>query len=160
MNWSISFWGAFCLSHGFYSCTKHYDQEASWGAKGLLSLHFHIDVHHQRKSGQELKQVRKQELLQRPWWDVTRLLPLPCSACFLIQPKTTSPGMPPPTVGPSPLITNWENALLLDLMEAFPQLKLLSLWKFQLVSSWHTKLASTPPPQFPSYSSKVSWDIS
>jgi hypothetical protein len=26
------------------------------------------------------------------------------------------------------LITNWENALQLDLMEAFPQLKLLSLW--------------------------------
>jgi hypothetical protein len=26
------------------------------------------------------------------------------------------------------LITNWENALHLDLMEAFPQLKLLSLW--------------------------------
>jgi hypothetical protein len=29
--------------------------------------------------------------------------------------------------GLSPLITNWENALQLDLMEAFPQLKLLSL---------------------------------
>jgi hypothetical protein len=26
------------------------------------------------------------------------------------------------------LITNWENALQLYLMEAFPQLKLLSLW--------------------------------
>jgi hypothetical protein len=30
--------------------------------------------------------------------------------------------------GLSSLITNWENALQLDLMEAFPQLKLLSLW--------------------------------
>jgi hypothetical protein len=30
--------------------------------------------------------------------------------------------------GPFPLITNWENAPQLDLMEAFPQLKLLSLW--------------------------------
>jgi hypothetical protein len=28
-------------------------------------------VHHQRKSGLELKQVRKQELMQRPWRDVT-----------------------------------------------------------------------------------------
>jgi hypothetical protein len=28
---------------------------------------FHIAVHHHRKSGQELKQVRKQELMQRPW---------------------------------------------------------------------------------------------
>jgi hypothetical protein len=31
---------------------------------------FHIAVHHQRKSGLELKQVRKQELMQRPWRDV------------------------------------------------------------------------------------------
>ena len=30
------------LSQGFYSCTKHHDQEASWGGKGLFSLHFHI----------------------------------------------------------------------------------------------------------------------
>jgi hypothetical protein len=48
---------------------KHHDQEASWGGKGLFSLHFHITVHHQRKSGLELKQVRKQELMQRPWRD-------------------------------------------------------------------------------------------
>jgi hypothetical protein len=47
----------------------------------------------------------------------------------------------PPT-SPPPLITNWENALQLDLMEAFSQLKLLSLWSLQPVSSWHTKPAS------------------
>ena len=46
------------------------DQEASWGGKGLFSLHFHVAVHHQGKSGLELKQVRKQELMQRPWRDV------------------------------------------------------------------------------------------
>jgi hypothetical protein len=40
-----------CLSQGFYSCTKHHDQEASWGGKGLFNLHFHIAVDHQRKSG-------------------------------------------------------------------------------------------------------------
>jgi hypothetical protein len=50
---------------------KHHDQETSWGGKGLFSLHFHIAVHHQRKSGLELKQVREQELMQRPWRDVT-----------------------------------------------------------------------------------------
>jgi hypothetical protein len=50
------------LSHGFYSCTKHHDQEASWGGKDLLSLHFHIVVHHQRKSGQELTQGRNLEV--------------------------------------------------------------------------------------------------
>jgi hypothetical protein len=32
---------------------------------------FHIAVHHQRKSGLEFKQVRKQELMQRPWKDVS-----------------------------------------------------------------------------------------
>ncbi|MCV4640123.1 hypothetical protein OFB62_32990, partial [Escherichia coli] len=55
----------------FLSLHKHQDQEASWGGKGLFSLHFHVAVHHQRKSGQELKQVRKQELMQRPPRDVT-----------------------------------------------------------------------------------------
>jgi hypothetical protein len=59
---------------------------------------------------------------------LTGLLPLACSACFLIEPKTTSPGMVPPTMGPPLLITNWENALQMDLMEAFPQLKFLSPW--------------------------------
>ena len=59
---------------------------------------------------------------------LTGLLPLACSAYLLIEPKTTSPEMVPPTRDPPALITNWENAPQLDLMEAFPQLKLLSLW--------------------------------
>jgi hypothetical protein len=41
------------------------------------SLHFHTAVHHQRKSGLELKQVRKQELMQRPWRDVLYWLASP-----------------------------------------------------------------------------------
>ena len=53
---------------------------------------------------------------------LTGLLPLACSACFLIEHKTTSPGMAPLTMGPPPLITNGEKALQLDLMEAFSQL--------------------------------------
>jgi hypothetical protein len=32
--------------------------------------------------------------------------------------KTTSPEVAPPTRGSSPLTTNWENALQLDLVEA------------------------------------------
>jgi hypothetical protein len=35
--------------------------KATWGGKSLFSLHFHITVHHQRKSGQELKQGRNLE---------------------------------------------------------------------------------------------------
>jgi hypothetical protein len=38
---------------------------------------FHIAVHYQRKSGQELKQVKKQELMQRPWRDVSYWLASP-----------------------------------------------------------------------------------
>jgi hypothetical protein len=49
-------------------------------------------------------------------------------ACFLIELKATSPGMAPPQWALPPLITNWENTLQLDLMEAFPQERLVSLW--------------------------------
>jgi hypothetical protein len=49
---------------------------------------------------------------------LTDLLPLACSVCSLIEPKTTSPVMAPPTMGLPPLITSWENAPQLDLMEA------------------------------------------
>jgi hypothetical protein len=38
---------------------KHHDQNASWGRK--CGLCFHITVHHQQKSGQELKQGRNLE---------------------------------------------------------------------------------------------------
>jgi hypothetical protein len=47
------------------------------GGKGLFSLHFPNAVHHQRRSGLELKQVRKQELMQRPWRDVPYWLASP-----------------------------------------------------------------------------------
>lgn len=40
---------------------NHHAQKASWGGKGLFGLHFHIIVHHQRNSGQELKQSRNLE---------------------------------------------------------------------------------------------------
>jgi hypothetical protein len=37
-------------------------KKASWGGKGLFSLHFHtLPGHHQSKSGQELKQGRNPE---------------------------------------------------------------------------------------------------
>jgi hypothetical protein len=37
---------------------KHPDQNASWKGKNLSGLYFHIDVHHQRKSGREFNWVR------------------------------------------------------------------------------------------------------
>jgi hypothetical protein len=62
---------------GFLVLHKHHNQEASWGEKDLFSLHLHIAVHQQRKSGVELKQVRKQEMLQRPWRDAPYWLASP-----------------------------------------------------------------------------------
>ena len=58
-----------CLSLVFYSCTNIMTKKQVGGAKDLFSLHFHVAVHHQRKSGLGLKQVRKQELMLRPWRD-------------------------------------------------------------------------------------------
>jgi hypothetical protein len=62
---------------------KHHGQEASWGGKGLFGLHFHTAVHHQRKAGLELKQIRKQELIDAEVMEGCSLL-----ACFpwLAQP--------------------------------------------------------------------------
>jgi hypothetical protein len=65
------------LVHNVLFLNKHHDQEASWGAKGLFGLHFHVAVHHQNKSGPKLKQVRKQKLMQKLWRDVTYWLSSP-----------------------------------------------------------------------------------
>ena len=100
-----------CLSQGLYSCTKHHDQEASWGRKDLFSLHFNITVHHQRKSGQGLTQGRNLEAGADAEAMERCLLPLACSACFLKEPMTTNPrnGRTHNDLCPFPLVTNWEN---------------------------------------------------
>jgi hypothetical protein len=99
------------------------------GRKGFIQLTLPHCCSSPRKSGLELKQFRKQELMQRPWRDVTYWLASPGLLSMLsYRTKITSPEMAPPTRGPPRLITNWENALQLDLVEAFPQMKLLSLW--------------------------------
>jgi hypothetical protein len=81
---------------------------------------FHISVDHQRKSGLELKQVRKQELMQRSWRDVPYWLA--SSGLLSLLSYRTHNGLGPPR-----LTTNCENALQLDLMEAFPLGRLPSL---------------------------------
>jgi hypothetical protein len=93
---------AACTSQGLYSCTnimtkKQVEEERVYSActSTLLLI----------TKGSE--QVWKQELMQRPWRDVTYWLASPgLPACFLIEPKSTSPGMAPPTMSPSHLITN------------------------------------------------------
>ena len=41
----------------------------------------------------------KQEMVQRPWTGAAYWLPLTYSACFLIEPRTTSSEMAPPKMG-------------------------------------------------------------
>ena len=64
----------------------------------MFGLYFCTIVHHCRKSGQELKQGRNLEAGADPEAMEGCCL-LACSACFLIEPRTTRPGMAPPTMG-------------------------------------------------------------
>jgi hypothetical protein len=77
------------------------------GGKSLFRLQFNIEIHYQRKSGPEYTQGRKLEAevdadaMEKCL--LTGLLPLACSACFLIEPRTTSQGIASPTMGPPTL---------------------------------------------------------
>ena len=96
-----------CLSQGFYSCANIMTKKQVGEERVFSAYTSYIAVHHRKKSGLELKQVRKQELMQKPGRDVLYWLASPgCSACSHIEPKTTSPEMAPPTRGLSHLITN------------------------------------------------------
>jgi hypothetical protein len=114
-----------CISQGFYSCTNIMTKKQVGEERYTSILLFII------KGIQDWKSSRSGS---RSWCRghggmfLTDLLSPAFLACSLIEPKTTSPEMVPPKRGPSPLITNWVNALQLDLMEAFPHPKLLSLW--------------------------------
>jgi hypothetical protein len=75
--------------------------------KGFIQLTIPYCCSLPRRSGLELKQVRKQELMQKPWRDVPYWLAFPGLLILLsYRTKITSPEMVPPTRGLSPLITN------------------------------------------------------
>jgi hypothetical protein len=62
---------------GFYSCTNIMTKKQVGEERVYSAYTFHIAVDHQRKSGLDLKQVRKKELMQRPWRDVLYWLASP-----------------------------------------------------------------------------------
>jgi hypothetical protein len=66
-----------CLSQAFYSCTNIMTKKQGGEERVYSAYIFHIALHHQRKPGLELKQDRKQELMQRQWTDVTYWLAPP-----------------------------------------------------------------------------------
>jgi hypothetical protein len=76
--------------------------------KGLWGAHFQLTVHHQRKSGQDrnLEEGVAEEGMEGV--RLTGLLPLACSAYFLIELRIVLPGLALPTVGwvLQPSITN------------------------------------------------------
>jgi hypothetical protein len=83
--------------------------QTSWprsklGRKGFIRLTLPYCYSSPRKSGLELKQVRKQELMQRSWRDVLYWL---ASLCLLsplsYRTETTSQEIAPPTRGLSHL---------------------------------------------------------
>jgi hypothetical protein len=74
---------------------------------------------------------------------VTGLLPPACSACSLIEPKTTSPEMVPPVRGLFPLITNWEKSLTAGSHGGTSSTEAPFSVITPAVSSWHTNPAST-----------------
>jgi hypothetical protein len=75
--------------------------------KGFIQLTLPYCCSSPRKSGLELKQVRKQGLMQRPWRDVLYWLSSTGLLSLLsYRTKNTSPKMAPPTRGPPLLITN------------------------------------------------------
>jgi hypothetical protein len=43
------------------SATRKHQNQVNLGLKSFFDLHFHITLHHQRKSGQELKQGKNLE---------------------------------------------------------------------------------------------------
>jgi hypothetical protein len=74
---ALSFCLRWCLSQGFYFCTTIVTKKQVRYKRLYLDYTFHIAVEHQKMSGLELKQVRKQELMQRPWKDGTYWLASP-----------------------------------------------------------------------------------
>jgi hypothetical protein len=84
---------------------KHCDQKQ--GGKGLVGLLSHIKEGSQDRNSNRAGTWR-QELMQKPWRDAAFLLLMPCSAGFLIEPRTTRPGKEGTThneLGPPPSIT-------------------------------------------------------
>ena len=91
-------WAVFILVRVSMAAAKHHHQKALWGGKGLFGLNFQI-VHLRKKEVRTETQVVP-EHGGRSWCRghgevlPTDLLPLAC-----LEPRTSSLGMAPPTMG-------------------------------------------------------------
>jgi hypothetical protein len=90
---------------------KYHDQKANWGGKVLFvclfvclfvfsGSHFEIAVCHQLKQDRNLEAGAEAEAMEgAAYW----LALMDCSACFLIAPRDTCPGVALPTGSWDPL---------------------------------------------------------
>jgi hypothetical protein len=114
-----------------YSWTKHHDkkevrEERAYSAYTSTSLFI-------TKGRQDRNSHRagtwRQELMQRPWRGAAYWVASPGLLSLLsYRTQDHQPRMAPPTRGLPLLTTNFENVLQLDIMEVFPQGRLLNLW--------------------------------
>ena len=81
--------------------TKHRDQKAVWGERGLFDLCIlnHNPLSEAKVAGTQTGQEPGGRSRGHGEGLHTALLPMACSACFLIQPGTTSPWLALPTMG-------------------------------------------------------------
>ena len=82
----------------------------------------------------------KQELMKRSWMDAAYWLlshDLLKPPSYRTQDQQPRDGTIHHGLGPPPLITKWENALKLDLIEVFPQLRLLPLTTLACIKLIH-----------------------
>jgi hypothetical protein len=77
---------------------KKYHDQKQLGGEGLFGLLYNIIVHQGKKEGQKSKQCRNLEAGQHGEVLLTGLLPVGCFTCFLLEPRTTSPGVALSTV--------------------------------------------------------------
>ena len=72
-----------------------------FGEERVYSAYISILLFIAKKSGLELKQIRKQELMQRPWRDITYWLASPGLLSLLsCRTQDHQPREAPPTMGP------------------------------------------------------------
>lgn len=83
----------------FIVACKYWAQNKTWKGKYLFGLSFHMAIHHQWNSGQELKQGSILEAGTDPevsaaYWLTSTYF----SASFAIESRNTNTGMTPPTI--------------------------------------------------------------
>jgi hypothetical protein len=139
----VTLWEGTHLRQGSYCCDEAPGPKATWGGKGLFHSQVHVTVHSSLESTEDRNSGSAGEFLgaraDRGHGGVllTGSLLMVCSVCFLIDPRTTSPGMAPPIITePSPYQSLTKKMVYrLDLMEASSQLRYPPFRELYLVSS-------------------------